>query len=61
MTPHPFVKYLTQQIVEALDNRVTQKSKVSTSKNLNNFWTRWFGMLPYSISVTLRKMKRIRN
>ncbi|WP_370514422.1 hypothetical protein [Alteribacillus sp. YIM 98480] len=52
---------MTQQIVEALDNRVTQKSKVSTSKNLYSFWTRWFGMLPYSISVTLRKMKRIRN
>ncbi|WP_175487404.1 YqzE family protein [Alteribacillus persepolensis] len=61
MEPNPFVKYITQQIVEALDNRFKRPSKHTRSHKHGNFSTRWFGMLPHSLRITWRKMKKIRS
>ncbi|MFB4164823.1 YqzE family protein [Alteribacillus sp. JSM 102045] len=55
MKPNPFVKYITQELVEAIDNRLKKTPNVSRSRHINNFWTRWFGILPYSVSMVFKK------
>ncbi|RSL34537.1 YqzE family protein [Salibacterium salarium] len=63
--PNPFVKYVTKEIVEALDERMQYRAKTKKSLSfrkihLNQFGFRWFGMLPSSLKIAWEKRKKFR-
>ncbi|RSL30946.1 YqzE family protein [Salibacterium salarium] len=64
MKPNPFVKYVTKEIVEAIDERAQHKSKSPvrfTKLNLSHIGFRWFGMLPSSFKIAWKKRKKFRS
>ncbi|MDA3131108.1 YqzE family protein [Aliibacillus thermotolerans] len=56
--PHPLVKYLTEEFVQAMDKRLTTKSTDKIDKKKENKWVKWFGMIPLSLYIFIQKRKR---
>ncbi|MTH52396.1 YqzE family protein [Bacillus mangrovi] len=60
MSSNDYVKYLTQQVVKYMD---TPKEEREQQKELKKsaktpFWSRWFGVLPVSMLLLMRKKRK---
>ncbi|MFZ4452110.1 YqzE family protein [Salibacterium aidingense] len=65
MKPNPFLKFITKEMVEALDERMNKKKRKRKNFrslfNLKHSGFRWFGMLPFSFKIAWQKRKRIKS
>ncbi|MCI3920930.1 YqzE family protein [Paenibacillus sp. TRM 82003] len=52
------VKYVTQKVVEYIDTPSDARKERRRSKQREPWTTRWFGMIPMSISMLLGTHKR---
>jgi hypothetical protein len=60
MKTNDYVKYLTQTVVQYIDQPKDERIKIKQAKKETraSFWYRWFGILPYIfIGVMKRKGK----
>ncbi|MFS0879310.1 YqzE family protein [Bacillus sp. 7586-K] len=62
MSTNDYVKYLTQQIVKFMDTpketRKQQREEKKLGETSSTFYTnRWFGVLPFSIKLFVKKRK----
>ncbi|WP_240378108.1 YqzE family protein [Bacillus piscicola] len=62
MEPNPFVKFITKELVEALEKQNDGRSENQDRKRKrpffprkDNFLYRWFGMVPYSLKMWRKK------
>ncbi|ERI10534.1 YqzE family protein [Aneurinibacillus aneurinilyticus] len=54
MSSQEYVKYLTQRFVKYMETPKEQRVK----KPKEAFMYRWFGMLPFAISMLIRRKKK---
>lgn len=57
MNSNDFVKFLTVQFVERLEQPKQKKLK-NEKTNTNNFATKWFGLIPVSLKIYAKKFKK---
>ncbi|MFT9486343.1 YqzE family protein [Tepidibacillus infernus] len=57
MKSNDFVKYLTIQLVERIDNP-KQKSKETAKEQTESFSSHWFGLIPFSLKMVMKRLKK---
>jgi len=57
MSTNDYIKYITQQLVQYYDKpKELRKQQREDKKDLkSSFSFRWFGVIPYALSMLLRK------
>jgi len=60
MNTNDYVKYLTQTFVQYMDQPKDQRKQLKKEKKDQKepFMLRWFGILPYAISYSVKKSRR---
>ncbi|SFE30316.1 YqzE family protein [Alteribacillus iranensis] len=59
MKPHPFVKFITEEIVGAIDQKNDRSKKTKSTTTKEGFWSKWFGMVPYSVKMSWKQRRRM--
>ncbi|MFC5713348.1 YqzE family protein [Thalassorhabdus alkalitolerans] len=60
MQPNPFIQYLIERFVEAIEEPedTRKQRKIKRKEERPPLLFRWFGLLPTAIKVTFQKQKR---
>ncbi|MGD7009412.1 YqzE family protein [Metabacillus sp. 84] len=59
MSSNDYIKYVTQQVVKYMDTPKEQRQQEKEIKKETRtpFWFKWFGVLPISIMLWVKKRK----
>lgn len=63
MKTNDYVKYITQTVVQYIDQPKEERKKVRQEKKDSKatFMYRWFGIIPYVLMLRMREKKDINN
>jgi hypothetical protein len=63
MKTNDYIKYMTQEFVKYIDQPVDIRRKIKEEKKLNKepFLSKWFGVLPLSVSMIMTKDTEVIN
>ncbi|CRK84121.1 YqzE family protein [Neobacillus massiliamazoniensis] len=61
MKTNDYVKYMTQTIVQYVDQPKEERKRLRTERKQaqGSLWYRWFGILPYVVYTEIKKRKKM--
>ncbi|WP_070120690.1 YqzE family protein [Bacillus marinisedimentorum] len=60
MAGNDYIRHMTQQVVSYLDKPKDQRKELRKTRKTGKqaFMTKWFGVLPFALSMLFRKKKK---